>query len=362
MLIVDDDRAIRYELKKSPLWTAYGFTITDEATNGQEALHKIAENHFDLILIDIKMPKIDGIAFLKELRSTGLDLCVVIASGYSAFEYVRQGIVFGAFDYLLKPIENSKLAEVLARTGQHLTKQTKSRDTQLKISRQLKESVQLPIPKQAELQLFKLITQEPDKACSYAHKLASQISDFYSQDAFKTGIILDCLLANIRQQILQQKPWLQNLQTAKLEQPDKLQDIDNHTVLLETFEDFIAELIMFVKQLHLDHPDSVIQRLCEYVIQNVDNKINVETAALEFGFSSSYLGKLFRQKTGEGFVDYITTVKMEKAKLLIRSGKYKNYEISDLLGYKSPDYFCSLFKAHTNVTPTDYKRSLSEGS
>jgi two-component system response regulator YesN len=103
----------------------------------------------------------------------------------------------------------------------------------------------------------------------------------------------------------------------------------------------------------------VQQRLCEYVVENIDDKLTVETVADKFGFSSSYLGKLFKQKTGEGFVYFITTVKMEKAKILIRSGKYKNYEISDILGYKSPDYFCSLFKTHTNMTPADYKKSIN---
>lgn len=104
------------------------------------------------------MPKIDGIAFLKELRNTNLDLCVVILSGYSTFEYARQGIVLGAFDYLLKPIENSKLSEVLSRVRIHLDEKYKSRENQLKISKQLEESIPTPISKQDELMLFKLIT------------------------------------------------------------------------------------------------------------------------------------------------------------------------------------------------------------
>lgn len=125
VLIVDDDRAVRYDLKKSGVWQKHGFTVTKEATNGQEALQKITESHFDLILIDIKMPKIDGIAFLKELRDNAFDFCVVIASGYSTFEYARQGLVLGAFDYLLKPIESSNLEDVLARVSMYLEKKYK---------------------------------------------------------------------------------------------------------------------------------------------------------------------------------------------------------------------------------------------
>ncbi len=359
MLIVDDDRAIRYDLRKSNIWSVYGFTIAAEATNGQEALHKIAELQFDLILIDIKMPKIDGIAFLQELRKAGLDLCVVIASGYSTFEYARQGIVLGAFDYLLKPIETNKLGDVLSRVQVHLDKKYKNKDSQLKISKQLEESVRLPLSKQDELHLFKLVTENPNQASFYAEELALKVSDFYSQETFKTAILLDCLLSNIKQQLFHEKPWLTSLRIIKTEDQPKLQDIEDLTTLIQSFVAAITDLAGFTEKLHLNHPDSVIKRLCEYVIQNIDSKINVETAANDFGFSSSYLGKLFRQKTGEGFVDFITTVKMEKAKVLIRSGKYKNYEISDMLGYKSPDYFCQLFKTHAHMTPADYKKSLS---
>lgn len=159
--------------------------------------------------------------------------------------------------------------------------------------------------------------------------------------------------------MLEAKPWLLNLKIAKTENISKLQDIEDIAVMREAFMISIISLANFIKRLHLDHPDSVIKRLCEYVIENIDDKITIETAAKKFGFSSSYLGKLFKQQTGEGFVYFITTVKMEKAKILIRSGKYKNYEISDILGYKSPDYFCSLFKTYTNMTPADYKKALN---
>jgi two-component system response regulator YesN len=359
VLIVDDDRAIRYDLKRSGLWAKHGFVVKNEAANGHEALQKIAEEHFDLILIDIKMPKIDGIAFLKELRAKAIDICVVIASGYNTFEYARQGLVLGAFDYLLKPIESGNLAEVLIRVANHLENKYKKRDLEVKIAKQLEENIPTPIPKQDELLLYKLLTEEPDKASVFADKLAERVFDFYAHDLFKAGVLFDCLLANIWQHMFEAKPWLVNLKIVKTDTKESLQDIPDMSEMRQAFTAAVTNLSDFVKRLHLDHPDSVIKRLCEYVVENIDDKITVETAADKFGFSSSYLGKLFKQKTGEGFVYFITTVKMEKAKILIRSGKYKNYEISDILGYKSPDYFCSLFKTHTNMTPADFKKSVN---
>ncbi|MCE5287260.1 MAG: response regulator [Pelosinus sp.] len=359
VLIVDDDRAIRYDLKRSSLWAKHGFVVKNEAANGHDALQKIAEEHFDLIIIDIKMPKIDGIAFLKELRAKALDICVVIASGYNTFEYARQGLVLGAFDYLLKPIESDNLDEVLKRACNHLENKYKRRNQVVKMAKQLEENIPTPISKQDELLLFKLLTEEPDKAPVFADKLTERVFDFYAHDLFKAGVLFDCLLANIWQLMFEAKPWLLNLKIVKTNNKQSLQDIPDIVKMREAFTDAVTNLSGFVKRLHLDHPDSLIKRLCEYVVENIDDKITVETAADKFGFSSSYLGKLFKQKTGEGFVYFITAVKMEKAKILIRSGKYKNYEISDILGYKSPDYFCSRFKMHTNMTPADYKKSAN---
>lgn len=359
VLIVDDDRAVRYDLKKSGAWAKHGFIIKNEAANGHEALQKVAEEHFDLILIDIKMPKVDGIAFLQELRNKALDICVVIASGYNTFEYARKGLMLGAFDYLLKPVETSNLEEVLLRAHAHLENKYKKRDLERKMAKQLEDNIPMPISKQDELFLYKLLTEEPDTALVFADKLADRVFDFYAHDPYKAGVLFDCLLANTWQLMLDTKPWLLNLKIVKTDNKQTVQHLADPRQMREAFRTALTNLAGFVKRLHLDHPDSIIKRLCEYVVENVDDKITIETAANKFGFSSSYLGKMFKQKTGEGFVYFITTVKMEKAKILIRSGKYKNYEISDMLGYKSPDYFCSLFKTHTNMTPADYKRSVN---
>lgn len=68
ILVVDDDRVARYLLKRNNLFKEHGFVITDEAADGYEALRKVASSHFDMVFADIKMPKIDGIEFLRELR------------------------------------------------------------------------------------------------------------------------------------------------------------------------------------------------------------------------------------------------------------------------------------------------------
>jgi len=103
--------------------------------------------------------------------------------------------------------------------------------------------------------------------------------------------------------------------------------------------------------------DSLVKKTCEYVINHVEEEIKLEKIAQEVHVRSDYIGKLFKKKTGYNLSDYITKIKMEHAKYLLGTGEFKNYEISDRLGYSTADYFCRLFKNYTGYTPSEYKKS-----
>lgn len=81
----------------------------------------------------------------------------------------------------------------------------------------------------------------------------------------------------------------------------------------------------------------------------------MEEMAEYFGFNKDYFGKIFRQSMNISFVNFYTSVKIEYAKELIRTGNYKNYDISEMLGYSSADYFTKVFKEFTGKTPTEFK-------
>lgn len=266
VLLVDDDKAARCSLSKMNLWERYGFVISDEARDGYEALNKVSLSHFDIAFVAIKMPKINGIEFLKELKENMSTLCVVFMSKYSDFVYTKQAIILGAFDYILKPVKEEDLLDVLSRSNTYL----ENRKNNDKLKKKLSEIVEV---------------------------------NFLSTSAIEKGLI--------------------------------------------------------IKKFHLNHENCVIRRLCQHVLLHSNDKVSLESAASELCFSSSYLGKLFKQKTGEGFKEYVTKVKMERAKTLLQTGKYKNYEVSDMLSYGNADYFCSLFKKYTGVTPIEYRQSFN---
>lgn len=102
--------------------------------------------------------------------------------------------------------------------------------------------------------------------------------------------------------------------------------------------------------------EPILQNMCRYLNENVKRNLTLEEVAEGLKLNKDYLGKVVKNRTGLKFRDLYNLFKMEHAKPLIKSGKYKVYEISELLGYASADYFTRLFKNSTGMTPEEYKK------
>ncbi len=106
ILVIDDERAIRSTL--SEILTFEGYEV-EEASDGAEGLKKILDNHYDCVICDIKMPKMDGIEVLEKAMNKKPEIQVIIISGHGDIETAVEAVKKGAFDYLPKPPELNKL-------------------------------------------------------------------------------------------------------------------------------------------------------------------------------------------------------------------------------------------------------------
>lgn len=102
VVIVDDESEIRHGLRHGFQWEKYGYAIIGEASNGKQALRVIEDTLPDIVLVDIVMPVMNGIELTKELARSYPSCLVVILSNYSDFSYVKQALLNGARNYLLK--------------------------------------------------------------------------------------------------------------------------------------------------------------------------------------------------------------------------------------------------------------------
>jgi two-component system nitrogen regulation response regulator NtrX len=124
ILIIDDEKAIRKTL--SEILSFEGYKI-DEAGDGEEGLKRFSEKNYDLVLCDIKMPKVDGIEFLEKAKMINADVPIIMISGHGNIDTAVEAVKKGAFDYISKPPDLNRLLITLrnATEKQDLVTQTK---------------------------------------------------------------------------------------------------------------------------------------------------------------------------------------------------------------------------------------------
>jgi two-component system, response regulator YesN len=126
VLIVDDEANVREGLRVIIDWEACGFAICGEGVNGSDGLTKILELNPELTLLDIKMPLMNGIEVAEQAAKAGYRGKIIILSGYSDFGYAQNAIRFGVSAYLLKPIDEDELMEVVKKTCAEIQKQAET--------------------------------------------------------------------------------------------------------------------------------------------------------------------------------------------------------------------------------------------
>lgn len=120
VLIAEDSKPILRNIRMLLQSGELPVDIAATAANGEEALGIIAGQPIDILITDIRMPRLDGLTLIQEARKLAPDLQVVLISGYSDFEYTRKALNLQVFDYLLKPVERDQLLEVMSRLIQRL--------------------------------------------------------------------------------------------------------------------------------------------------------------------------------------------------------------------------------------------------
>lgn len=334
VLILDEDRGARYMLKRFP-WSRYGFEISEEAAGGREALAKLASESVDLVVTDVRMPDMDGMDFLAAVHEQEVRPCLILLSSYNDFEYAQQGIGFGVFDYITKPFSEAAFGQTLQRAGIYLQKNGgEAAGSALHKS----PSEAGEISRQAKILENLLLAGDPQflpRCAAFAEKCREE------------GFLLQ-LTERLQAAFDERFPWVRCIEAERL---------DGKSVQQESFVKRAAALFGLLEKYELLQEKSLLRDICRLVWQDIEANLSLHLIASKLGISTDYAGRIFRHKTGMHFVAFVTRMKMERGKVLLSRGHSKNYEISERLGYSNPDYFRQLFKAHTGMTPTEYRNA-----
>ncbi|MGN6714556.1 response regulator transcription factor [Anaerocolumna jejuensis] len=170
LVIADDEYFIRQKIKKLIPFEELDIEFIGECENGSEVIELLSKCRIDIILLDIRMPKLSGIEVAKYVFEHHSDSKIIILSGFNDFEYARTTFRYGVFDYLLKPVEPDALTAALKTCVQKITLEAEQKEQLakyyhyrkcMKLSDVLRGSLELnslqhqyPEIRQAEYSLF----------------------------------------------------------------------------------------------------------------------------------------------------------------------------------------------------------------
>lgn len=132
--------------------------------------------------------------------------------------------------------------------------------------------------------------------------------------------------------------------------------IENKYYLYEIMTYFVEQFDIIIRAIGNNSSESVFDDILYYINHNYQMPLKLETLAPIFGYNSSYLGKLFTQKAGTSFNNYLDEIRVREATRLLTDTALKVYEISAQVGYKNVDYFHQKFRKIEGMSPAEFRR------
>ncbi|GAB6929796.1 hypothetical protein JCM10914A_37790 [Paenibacillus sp. JCM 10914] len=355
ILIIDDEPWSREVVKALGHWDQHGIRIVGEAEDGLQGLQMMQELLPDIVLTDMRMPGMEGVALLEQMSSQHPSIQIIVMSGYDDFVYLKQAIRSRAVEYLLKPVNPEELNEALARTVKNLEAATRSIGSgntpivfadknsldQYLAYRQRIFSFLLMLDKQAveaEFQKLGLFLEQSFANVNVSSaSMAGQIGHDFLLMLGKFAGEHDLALEHVYDAISWDESegrasWL-SFQEAATE--------------LATSFGFVMDQFELQKTRGRLDPDEVKG----YITNHYADEISLESVARHFHVSKTYLSRMFKQHTGENVSDLILRLRMEKARALIVEQAMPIKYAAQMAGYEDLTYFYRVFKKHFGVPP-----------
>lgn len=414
ILIVDDEAPIAEGLAELIATSSLPLTDVKIAYSAAEALKLFHRSPFDIVLSDIHMPEMDGIAFFQEIRRLWPQARLIFLTGYSNFDYAREAIHLGVSDFLLKPADDEEVLACLRKTIEDITDHYPQRIEANSISANVSDDNPLlrwllaretttppPLPANMPPYPFTLATLRVDRRGRHAQipLLASSLGNILRGSALvayepiclpSTQDRLAILLHPSDTDILSEPVLIKTLE----ETQDILYTVLETTVSFAFRRDVSLPELPNVYQLLLSRleeeggearimsgsagespditPESdalsdsnpsepIIASIRSYIDNNIAQDLSLGSLSRKFRVNPSYLSRLFHQMTGERLSEYITQRKVRIAKQLLETDD-KIYAVARQVGYDNPNYFSKVFKKTVGITPQEYRMLFSARS
>ena len=393
ILIADDDPSICDGLELLINWNSYGFHIAAKVHDGEEAAEYLSKNHIDLLITDIRMPKMDGISLIQNIQMKEKKPHIIILSGYNDFEYAATAMEYGVKRYLLKPVLEEKLVSALKDIKKELDLQKNIR-VEIEQKNELIESSVLKllisghsIPSEAFVKLglnenyqwFQLAVVKNDTRNTELVRDLNIIAEDtflvafdYCQVIEYSGYIV-VVLAALEEESLSSEHIFRDFMTKASQSniPLGCMLVSKAQKNMEGLGDLFLSCVDFLScNVQNEEKDSavyfqdkvqqnrVLQKITQVIQTSYSEKITLRSLSSSFYINSAYLGRLFKKNIGLSFNEYVLNIRMSNAMKLLKNTTLPIADISEKVGYFDVDYFSKLFKQSTGFTPSDYRTSV----
>lgn len=408
LLIVDDEEDIRRGMARGIPWEEWGFQVIGQAENGEEAVGLIEAFRPDVVLSDIKMPKMDGIELMQYLHVNEPETRIIILSGYNDVKYLSMAIKNQVTEYLLKPTDIDEFEALFHRLKAELDEEKRQRQELEDAKASLHESRELSYSRV----LNNILDGYVGDSIEYEWKREMEEAGLRFDDC--ALIVLDTALhgeegdshyrlkrkiikyCNDREDTIKKQFCLHrsNKVIGIVTIPEEVEGMAQvHQYVKEIQAEIVdiygLALLAGISPVCRDEnmlpnywkrametvsspaPDVMINQkksnllvsaVKEYLEREyASNLVSLESVAERFRKNPAYISKVFKKETGFNFSDYITQKRMAKSKVLLRDMGIKIYEVAEQTGYADASNFIKVFKKHCGMSPNEYRGLMGSG-
>lgn len=411
ILIVDDEMFSRTAIEDILRAEWSGIEVFS-ARGAEEALGILEREEIALLMTDIKMPGMNGLELLAEVRSRGLSMEVVILSSYNEFDLVRQAMKLGTFDYLFKPaMLPPDIIEVVKKALQKQREKSSSRMAESDRKRLSRDREQFfrdlisaagigrtwfeeraaafglpePVGKNAVV-VFRLIRYRKSMAEIFKNDVSLLRSSVCNVMSEALDSVKDCqFLCNKFDEYV----WI----VWEAREDGRQEFYERLEALIRTAADFLSRYYGLEFSIGISRSSASLFDCCQGYTEAADNgresetgifyaggpdsgslkqemraaldyirdhlgdkDLSLQTVADQVGISRNYFSRIFKEVMGVNFIDYVTRLRVEKARSLYMNTDMKIYEIAELVGYSDWHYLYSVYKKQLGHSMSKEKR------
>jgi len=400
VIVIDDNSLIRQSICYAIDWDSLGCIVVAEASDGVEGMEKIVEVNPDIIITDIKMPGMDGLDMVQQIRELHPNSKVIVITAYEEFEYAQKAIKTRVFDFIVKPIDDDLLTQSILKAVDELEAEC-ALSNQLTKTETEKEQLSdlmigaLPLLKQnLMMQLIGFQQLDDYKIKENAAYLGIQ-NEAYA--------LLFIRSEKKKEELIEWADHLKKLATQELDAIDCFAE-QLYTILLymthsQSQHEYPETITRINNFLRMDmHPDGGVnasplffdlsevqlvfqsmysawsadvqtiqedrvtsysfltQNVLKHIADHIKENLSLSQVASVFDINSSYLSSLIKKETGETFTDLVNREKIRIAKRLLMDPSNRIGEIGNQLGFSDYTYFYQVFKKYVGYSPKKYQK------